>query len=93
VQQARVKNYKMGYGTGHVNWNRKEYEQQIRVLKQGKRGVPPAAAPQGGNSRIWARQNKDEAKERTARTKTGGESSTWNISKWELNNMMNGKIE
>lgn len=37
LQEARKKNKLYGFGVGHKNWNRAEYEEQLRMIKQGIR--------------------------------------------------------
>lgn len=39
LNEARKTNKKYGFGVGHKNWNRLEYEEQLRGLKQEERGV------------------------------------------------------
>lgn len=35
--EARIKNARLGYGNGHPNWNREEYEKERRIILQHKR--------------------------------------------------------
>lgn len=37
LQQARLKNQRLGYGTDELNWDQKQYEQQRRELLYAKR--------------------------------------------------------
>lgn len=37
LEYYREKNKRLGYGTGEINWNRKNYENQRRILKQKER--------------------------------------------------------
>lgn len=34
LEEARIKNARLGYGTDVTDWNRKQYEKQVRLLKQ-----------------------------------------------------------
>lgn len=44
LEYARKKNKRLGYGDNRINWNQKEYEEQIRAIKQATRkGEAPSA--------------------------------------------------